>query len=196
MEKEKKQEINHAKIIGDILANELEKKEISQTKLADMTQIPKTTISSYIRGISMPSVDNLGKICTALDVSMDTFNTNNTENAKISLEKQHLELQRYTFNRLKKWIETSGVYFDRPPLTESQREEGFTYNHISMEEGKYLHENDEMLYELRYENLVDAESIEFVIELDKEISKKIVEFLKKKSIRTIHVEEYISTYLD
>ena len=46
---------------------------ITQTDLAEMTGISQTTISTYIRGSSSPTVPNLYRICQALGCSATEF---------------------------------------------------------------------------------------------------------------------------
>lgn len=66
-------EKQYAKKIGDTIYLNLKIKNLSQMSLSKITNIPSSTISSYVRGISIPSLENIDKICSALDISSDEF---------------------------------------------------------------------------------------------------------------------------
>lgn len=55
------------------LRNLLIYKYMTQSDLAQITQIPQSQISNYITGKSLPDFYNLDKIAKALDVSIDAF---------------------------------------------------------------------------------------------------------------------------
>lgn len=59
------------KQISNTILNVLDQKKLSQVKLSKLTGIPKTTISSYIRGISIPSLENIQKINEVLNTSIN-----------------------------------------------------------------------------------------------------------------------------
>ena len=59
--------INHCKIIADLR----EKKEWSQTDLADQSTVSRVMIGKYERGEAVPSIEAAKKIADALGVSLD-----------------------------------------------------------------------------------------------------------------------------
>lgn len=49
----------------------LKKRGLSQSKLSSLTNIPKATISGYVRGLSMPIPKNTEKLANALNVNIE-----------------------------------------------------------------------------------------------------------------------------
>lgn len=106
-------EISQAKRIGDTIKEHLKLSKKSQKDLSKESGIPETTISSYVRGISVPNSENLSKICTALDISLDLFNsTLQSETTKVSLQSVSEYLDKLTRTQFIKWIDISSCDFN------------------------------------------------------------------------------------
>lgn len=99
-------EKGQAKKIGEVLLDTLRINRMNQKDLATKTGIPQTTISSYVRGISIPSFENLGKICVALDVSMDMFNFSMESNNQSRKSVTNF-LDALTYKQFRAWVELS-----------------------------------------------------------------------------------------
>lgn len=65
--------MNHNKIIIDRLYYYLRKKDMTINRLADLTGIRQSTLSSMINRESVPKIDFLYKICEALDITLVEF---------------------------------------------------------------------------------------------------------------------------
>ena len=65
--------MNHNKIIIDRLYYFLRKKDMTINRLADLTGIRQSTLSSMINRESVPKIDILYKICDALEISLIDF---------------------------------------------------------------------------------------------------------------------------
>ena len=60
-------------IINQKIKQHLEERGITQMWLSKKTGIPYKTINDILNGVIKVSAENLGKICTALNVSADIF---------------------------------------------------------------------------------------------------------------------------
>lgn len=56
---------------GKIIASLRDKKGLSQTELADKSEVSRVMIGKYERGEAIPSIDAAKKIADALEVSLD-----------------------------------------------------------------------------------------------------------------------------
>jgi len=65
--------INHNEITIDRLYYFLRKKNITISRLADLTGIRQSTLSNLVNRKSVPKIDMLFKICTALDITVVEF---------------------------------------------------------------------------------------------------------------------------
>jgi len=90
--------INHNQILMDRLYYYLRKKNMTINRLADLTGIRQSTLSSItVRG-SVPKLDMLFKICSALDISLVEFlniypyknNVKNESNVDLGLNENQL----------------------------------------------------------------------------------------------------------
>ena len=55
------------------LSRMMERRDITQCELSELTGIPQSSISHYVNGSKLPSFYNLDKIAKALNCSMDEF---------------------------------------------------------------------------------------------------------------------------
>lgn len=100
-----------AKKIGQVIILHLRSHHLSQLYLSQNTGIPPTTISSYVRGVSIPSFENLEKICNVLDISMDNFNFGPEPNRfqrRIAIE----NLKEITYNQTQRLLQLTATKFD------------------------------------------------------------------------------------
>ena len=56
---------------GDNLADVMNKKNISQRELAELSGVPKSSINDYINGRNQPSIKTIVNLSYTLDVSID-----------------------------------------------------------------------------------------------------------------------------
>lgn len=64
-------ENENADVFKDRLRAAREKRELSQTQIAELAKMPPSSISHFESGARKPSFDNLRRIATALDVTTD-----------------------------------------------------------------------------------------------------------------------------
>ena len=57
--------------MSENLRKMMKRRDISQTMLAKMTGIDRTSINRYSKGVSAPSLRNLTNICWALECDLD-----------------------------------------------------------------------------------------------------------------------------
>ena len=88
------------KTTGQLIADLVEKKNITQRELAETVGVTEVTISRYINGARQPKSDILFKIAKALGVPADYFNTSNQSvinNNNDSADKNDLSSLREEF---------------------------------------------------------------------------------------------------
>lgn len=71
--------------LGRVIRNLLERKNLSQKQLAEMTHISYKTLNGYLNDIRQPDLDTLVLLADALDVSVDTLLSHTTmQNSTLS----------------------------------------------------------------------------------------------------------------
>lgn len=83
------------KNIGDIIQNNLEMKNMTQTELGEKLGLSQKAISKYVTGKSQPSLDTLERICSVLDVNINTFFQLNQNHSTQPQNKDELEVLEY-----------------------------------------------------------------------------------------------------
>lgn len=66
----------------------------TQSDLAKSIGVAKTTISSYVNGVSTPRLDKIDKICDFLNISRDDLLENHNDSSN---DEEILNLARYIF---------------------------------------------------------------------------------------------------
>lgn len=75
------------KDIGKIIESRLQAKNMTQTQLGEKLGLNQRTISQYVRGNSMPSLETLSNICNLLDINISyILETNEYNNTDLLLE--------------------------------------------------------------------------------------------------------------
>lgn len=87
--------------VGNNLKKILDEKGMSQAELARLTDIPKSAITQYIKGMFLPKMPNMSKIAAALGVNVgdilgnvdvfDYLDTDSTKKEDVSLSFEYLE---------------------------------------------------------------------------------------------------------
>lgn len=83
------------KNIGDIIQNNLEMKNMTQSELGEKLGLSQKAISKYVTGKSLPSLDTLERICSVLDVNINTFFQLNQNRSPQPQNKDELEVLEY-----------------------------------------------------------------------------------------------------
>ena len=82
---------------GASLKKVLEKKKISLSELSRGTQIPVSTLHSWITGIQPKSFEHLVKISSFLDVSCDELVMGSNQKSSLELPKTPEDFQQFSF---------------------------------------------------------------------------------------------------
>lgn len=61
------------KNIGEVIQNNLEMKNMTQSELGKKLGLSQKAISKYVTGKSQPSLDTLEKICAVLEININSF---------------------------------------------------------------------------------------------------------------------------
>lgn len=69
-------------------------RQTTQSDLAKSIGVAKTTISSYVNGVSTPRLDKIDKICDFLNISRDDLLENHNDSSN---DEEILNLARYIF---------------------------------------------------------------------------------------------------
>lgn len=80
------------KNIGEIIQDNLEMKNMTQSELGEKLGLSQKAISKYVTGKSLPSIDTLEKICSVLDVNITSFFNLNLNNALLPQNKDEFEV--------------------------------------------------------------------------------------------------------
>lgn len=80
------------KNIGEIIQDNLEMKNMTQSELGEKLGLSQKAISKYVTGKSLPSIDTLEKICSVLDVNITSFFNLNLNNALPPQNKDEFEV--------------------------------------------------------------------------------------------------------
>lgn len=83
------------KNIGEIIQDNLEMKNMTQSELGEKLGLSQKAISKYVTGKSLPSIDTLEKICSVLDLNVTSFFNLNLSNASSPQNKDELEVLNY-----------------------------------------------------------------------------------------------------
>lgn len=83
------------KNIGDIIQNNLEMKNMTQSELGEKLGLSQKAISKYVTGKSQPSLDTLERICSILDVNINSFFNLNKNHSTQPQNKDELEILEY-----------------------------------------------------------------------------------------------------
>lgn len=97
--------MNHNKIIIDRLYYYLRKKDMTINRLADLTGIRQSTLSSMISRESVPKLDILYKICEALDISLVEFLSIEPYKKNTVTESEQNNLDYLSKNQIEKLLE-------------------------------------------------------------------------------------------
>lgn len=72
----------------------LDLRQKTQSDLAKSIGVAKTTVSSYVNGVSTPRLDKIDKICVFLNISRDDLLENHNDSSN---DEEILNLARYIF---------------------------------------------------------------------------------------------------
>ena len=78
----------NANIIGDFIRKLREEKDISQQKLADMIPVDRSVLSKWERGVVIPPIDKMKKLCDFFDITLDELISGERVNRKNKAEQQ------------------------------------------------------------------------------------------------------------
>ena len=81
--------------IGEIIQDNLEMKNMTQSELGERLGLSQKAISKYVTGKSLPSIDTLEKICSILDVNITSCFNLNLINSLPPQNKDEMEVLNY-----------------------------------------------------------------------------------------------------
>ena len=81
--------------IGEIIQDNLEMKNMTQSELGERLGLSQKAISKYVTGKSLPAIDTLEKICSILDVNITSCFNLNLINSLPPQNKDEMEVLNY-----------------------------------------------------------------------------------------------------
>ena len=81
--------------IGEIIQDNLEMKNMTQSELGEKLGLSQKAISKYVTGKSLPSIETLEKICSILDVNITSCFNLNSINSLSPQHKDEIDVLKY-----------------------------------------------------------------------------------------------------